>query len=348
MNKLLVICGPTATGKTAVGIKLAKKFKGEIVSADSRQVYKYMNIGTGKDLNKFSIFNFQFSIKDNYKIGYHLVDSVPIWLYDVVKPDYRFSVADYMKCANLVIKDIWKRKKLPILVGGTGLYIKAVIDGIETIGIKPDWTLRKELSNYQITKLPNLLRKIDSERWERMNQSDRQNPRRLVRAIEIAKQTQNSKLKTQNYNSKLKTDKILLIGLRTSYEVLYKRIDRRVEKRVKEGIVEEIKGLLRKGYAWKNSVVGETIGYKEWKNYFMKTLKHENIKTKLQDETIQKWKYDEHSYARRQMTWFKKEFQVLRQAQDKHLQKTEGVWFDICQKEWENDLMSFLSLPSQG
>ena len=151
MNRLLVICGPTATGKTALAINLAKNFKGEIVSADSRQVYKGMDIGTGKDLPKFSIFNFQFSI-DKKQIGYFLLEEVPVWLYDVVEPDYRFNVADYVECASRVIQDIWQRKKLPILVGGTGFYIKALIDGIETLGVPPDWKLREKLSNCQIVK----------------------------------------------------------------------------------------------------------------------------------------------------------------------------------------------------
>ena len=129
-QKVLIICGPTGVGKTSLGIRLAKKYNGEIVSADSRQVYKGMDIGTGKDLNQFSIFNFQFSIKDKYKIGYYEISGIKVWLYDVVDPDYKFNVADYLRCVESVIKDIWKRKKLPILAGGTGFYIKALVDGV--------------------------------------------------------------------------------------------------------------------------------------------------------------------------------------------------------------------------
>ncbi|MGB9706914.1 MAG: tRNA (adenosine(37)-N6)-dimethylallyltransferase, partial [Microgenomates group bacterium] len=264
MNKILVICGPTATGKTGLGIKLARTFTGEIVSADSRQVYKGMDIGTGKDLpvnSQFAIRNSQFG----KAIGYYEISGVKVWLYDVVEPDYQFSVADYVECASLVIKDIWRREKLPILVGGTGFYIKGVIDGVETLGIPPDWQLRKKLSNYQISKLQIMLKKIDLERWERMNESDRNNPRRLIRAIEIALKSQKSKVKSQKFNIKDK----LLIGLRVDYKNLYQRIDKRVEERVKQGIVEEIKNLLKKGYNWENSALGTTIGYKEWKPYFI-------------------------------------------------------------------------------
>ena len=328
MNKLLVICGPTAVGKTSLGIKLAKKYRGEIVSADSRQVYKGMDIGTGKELpvnpkfeilNPKQILNSNIKIPNNqYKIGNYRINGVKVWLLDVVEPDYQFNVADYVKCANLVIEDIWKRGKMPILVGGTGFYIKGVVNGIGTMGIPQDQKLRKELSNYPIIQLSNLLKKTDKERWERMNQSDRKNPRRLVRAIEVALQIPNPKSQITNY--KLQTNKTLFIGLTAENKILYERIDRRVDERVKEGIVEEIKKLLKKGCSWENSVLGQTIGYKEWRSCF--------AGSRLKEEAIQKWKYDEHGYARRQMTWFRR---------DKRIN-----WFDISKKGWENEIMSFL------
>ena len=359
MKKLLVICGPTAMGKTSLGVKLAKKFNGEIVSADSRQVYKGMDIGTGKDINKFSIFNFQFSIKDKYQIGHYKIDEVRVWLLDVVKPDYQFSVADYVKCANLVIKDIWKRKKLPILVGGTGFYIKGLVDGIETIGVEQDWELREKLTSCRVNELTSLLKKLDPEKWERMNESDRRNPRRLIRAIEIALQIRNPKSEISNpdvkiedarlkrrhkseiRNSKFKTKNTLFIGLTAENNVLYQRIDKRVEERVKQDIVKEIKRLIKMGYSWENSVVGTTIGYREWKECFAGSRLKARAAgiasgdarqgSRLKEEIIQKWKYAEHGYARRQMTWFKKDKRIS--------------WFDISKKGWENDIMSFLRKP---
>ena len=219
MKKLLIICGPTAIGKTKLALRLAKKLNGELVSADSRQVYKGMNIGTGKDLpvnSKFQtpnskwfdgftilsevegqISNPKFQIP-SYQIGYYKINGIKAWLLDIVKPDYRFSVADYVRCADLVIEDIWQRKKLPILVGGTGFYIRGIVDGIETIGIKPDLRLREKLRNYEITKLREILKRTCPERLRRMNKSDRNNPRRLVRAIEIALQIRNSKSEIRN------------------------------------------------------------------------------------------------------------------------------------------------------
>jgi len=323
MNNLLVICGPTATGKTALGINLAKKFNGELISADSRQVYRGMDIGTGKDLPKFSIFNFQFSI-DKKQIGYFLLEEIPVWLYDVVEPDYRFSVADYVKCAEVVIKDIWRRGKLPILVGGTGFYIKALIDGIETLGVPPSWELRKKLRNLEIEKLREILRRIDPERLGRMNESDRSNPRRLIRAIEIAEKYQISKIKYQKY--KLKIKKMIILGLKAPYKFLYQRIDQRVDERVKKGIVEEIQKLIKKGYNWENSVLGTTIGYREWRLYFEGKVPKE--------EVIELWRYAEHAYARRQMTWFKK---------DKRIH-----WFDISQKKWQDKIETLVKYWLNG
>ena len=297
MDRLLVICGPTATGKTGLAVNLAKKFSsrgrpasgwnGELISADSRQVYKGMDIGTGKDHPK----------------------EMKIHLIDVVKPNQEFSVAQYVELAWKVISDIWSRKKLPIIVGGTGFYIKGVVDGIETLGIPPDWEMRWRLKDLPAQKLFEMLAQLDPEKVAQMNTSDRKNPRRLIRAIEVASKQQT----TYNRQQRREFD-AFFVGLTASYKVLYKRIDKRVDERVKMGQEVEIKKLLKKDYSWGKSVLGVTIGYKEWRPFF------EGKATK--DEVIQKWKFAEHAYVRRQMTWFKK---------DKRIN-----WFDINKKGWEN------------
>lgn len=298
MNKLLVICGPTATGKTGLALKLAQRFNGELISADSRQVYKGMDIGTGKDLPP----------------------DVKIWLYDVVNPDKEFSVAHYYKLAWETIKKTWQRKKLPILVGGTGLYIKAIIDGIDTLGIPEDSNLRKELEKKDVSYLQKKLKEINPFQLEKMNQSDRKNPRRLIRAIEISINPPAGGQVSSIKNNLKKDNDPLFVGLTASREVLYKRIDERVEKRVRQGIVEEISRLLKKGYSW-NLPAMSGLGYRQWKEFF------EGKET--EKEATQKWKYAEHAYARRQLTWFKKDKRI--------------IWYDINDSDYKDKIVAQVS-----
>lgn len=213
-NRCLFIIGPTATGKTSLGIYLAKKFSGEIISADSRQVYRGMDIGTGKD------------------------KSYPQWGIDLCDPDHDFNVSEFRKYALEKIEEIQKRNKLPIVVGGTGFYVKAILNPWETIDIKPNQELRERLLNCSIVELQNELQKINQSKWENMNESDRQNPRRLVRAIELAGRS--------TTNSGLPTPDSLIIGLTAPYEFLYKRIDQRIEERIKNGMNEERERLIKK------------------------------------------------------------------------------------------------------
>jgi len=311
MNKLLVICGPTATGKTSLGIILAKKFDGEIVSADSRQVYRGMDIGTGKDLPKSS----------RLPVGYYLFSGIPVWMLDVVEPNQEFSVAQYVDLAQKIIKDVLKRGKLPIIVGGTGFYIKGLIDGIETLGVEPDWELRMRLESRPAQKLFDLLSRIDPIKAASLNASDRKNPRRLIRAIEIASKSRRLETATakagSRYGGKDQRQKIsaeiLCIGLKAELKELYKRIDERVDERAKLGVEKEIKKLIKKGYYW-NLPAMSAMGYREWQPFF------EGKATK--EEIIQKWKFDEHGYARRQLTWFKKDERI--------------EWFDITSPSFKN------------
>jgi tRNA dimethylallyltransferase len=329
MSKLLVICGPTSTGKTGLGIRLAKKFDGEIVSADSRQVYKGMDIGTGKDVENGKW------IIDNGKRGHWEVEGVPIWLLDVVKPNQEFSVAHYVELAQKVMEDIWRRGKLPIIVGGTGFYIKGLIDGIGTLGVESDWELRIRLKDLPAQKLYDFLARLDATKAASMNVSDRKNPRRLIRAIEIASKNQKLYLrrqaKTENSTCvdrlkpclagrRAKTSaKALFIGLRTPPKKLYQRIDKRIDKQVEMGAEEEVRGLIKKGYPW-NLPAMSAMGYREWQLYF------EGKATK--EEIIQKWKFAEHAYARRQLTWFRRNPQIR--------------WYDITKRGWRTRVVELI------
>lgn len=312
MIKILIICGPTATGKTQIALHLAKKFSGNILSSDSRQVYKGMDIVTGKDLPvnaKLQITNVKW---DGKKIGYwEAWSGVRIWLVDLVEPWQNFSVSQWVDVAQKVIRNLWKKKRLPIIVGSAGFYISVLLDGIETIKIPPDEKLRKKLKNKKTEELLGILRKTDYQRAARLNESDRKNPRRLIRAIETALWQKEHKLPNRE---KLKAD-VLMIGLVTSRDVLHKRIDIRVEKRLKQGAVGEVKKLLNFGVSWENESMTGT-GYRQLKPYF-------EGKMELA-EAERNWKIAEHRDAKKQFTWFKK---------DKRIK-----WFDITNPSWKEEV----------
>lgn len=244
--------------------------------------------------------------------GYWEVEGVPIHLTDVVNPNQEFSVSHYYRLAWMVIKNIWQRKKLPILVGGTGFYIKAVIDGILTKDIPRNPTLRRTLEKKTTKELFVSLQLLDPFRAASMNVSDRHNPRRLLRALEVVRWREGHRGWSP---PKHETPEALFLGLTAPYEFLYPKIDGRIDGWIKEGAEEEMKKLLSK-YRFESSVLGETLGYWEWKPYF-------EGKATL-PEVVKRWKYNEHHYARRQLTWFRKDHRIN--------------WFDISRPRWENEV----------
>lgn len=319
MKKLLIVCGPTVSGKTNLALVLAKKFRGELVSADSRQVYRGMDIGTGKDIPKG--FGFRIS-KLGFKgggVGYYTDGNTRIWGYDLVSPKEEYSVGQYVKIANKIIKDINKRGKLPILVGGTGLYIKGIVDGIPTASIAKNQKLRKSLERKSSEELFEILAQLDPVKAASMNVSDRKNPRRLVRSIEIA----NTKvkgpsgpkaLKSRRQKPKVKSVKTnaLFIGLETPKEFLDKKISERVDKRIKQGFENELRELLESGVSMRSQSM-TSLGYMQWGDYARGK--------KSKDEALNDWKRKEQKYAGRQMAWFRR---------DKRIK-----WFDISKGGWK-------------
>lgn len=301
MNNVLVICGPTATGKTYWALKLAKKYKGEIISADSRQVYQGMDIGTGKELPpgiKYKRFFFK-------KHGYYVVEGIKVWGYDLVSPKEEYSVSEYYKVVERILQGIKKRNSLPILVGGTGLYIRSVVDGIPTAGIPKNEKLRKHLETKNTSELYDILAQLDSSKAASLNSSDRKNPRRLIRAIEIAQWRVGNVSKSKKAESKFRglveKDKVLFIGLKLPKPELDRNIKTRVDKRIESGVEEEVRKLLKSGVKW-NMQSMNSLGYKIWQGYF------EGTKTK--EKVVEKWITDEKNYAKRQMTWFKKDRRI--------------------------------------
>jgi len=297
MNKklppLVVILGPTGSGKTSLSLKLAKKYNGEIISSDSRQIYKEMDIATDKIKKQ----NSKFKIKNSKikKLYYGNVNNIPHYMIDIINPDEEYSVANYKKDALLVINDILKRGKIPFLVGGTGLYIKVIVNNLNIPKIKPNRALRKKLDTMSKEKLFSILKRLDPKGAKKI---DKNNKRRLVRAIEICKQT-GKKYSEQNQTGK-QLFNALQIGIRLPREELYKKIDKRVDEMIKIGLIDETKKLMEKYSFTLPSMSG--IGYKEIGEYLNNKISKK--------EAIQKIKYRTHQYVRRQDTWFLKDKKI--------------------------------------
>ncbi len=229
-EKVIVILGPTASGKTALAVKLAHKFSGEIISADSRQVYIGMDIGTGKDLAEYSIFN----------------KSIPYHLIDVYDPKKVFSLAKYQAMAFLSIKDILKRKQLPFLVGGSGLYLQAVVDNYLLSAIKPVFGQRMEYENLELEELQKRIKKINFKFFKSINNSDLNNKRRLARYLEVLSIEKDFSPK----KGESKYD-FLILGLNPKREIIKDKIYNRLVKRLEdEDMIGEVKKLNESGISF--------------------------------------------------------------------------------------------------
>lgn len=308
INKLLVIIGPTASGKSDLAIKLAKEFDGEVISADSRQVYIGMDIGTGKIKLQKSL-SLGRGAKDKSPELYS--EGVRHHLLDVVSPKKYFSVAQYQKLAFKAIKDILKRGKLPILCGGTGLYISSVIEGWQFPKVKPNLKLRKDLEKLTPEELFLKLKKLDPEKAKTI---DKNNKRRLIRALEII--AQNKKIEPLR-KKPLEMD-ILILGIKKDKETLKKRIKKRLEKRLKEGMIEEVKKLKKEGVSSKRL---EDFGleYRFVNRYLENKISYKEMKEQLLKEIIK--------YAKRQMTWFNNKMQNVKWVNNiKTARKITAQW----------------------
>jgi len=277
-KKIIVILGQTATGKSDLAIKIARKVNGEIISADSRQVYKRLDIGTGK-----------ITQKEMHGVPHHLLD--------VVNPRKKFTVAEYKKLADEKIVEIISRGKVPIICGGTGFYIDAITRGIIFPEVPPNNKLRKVLEKKTALELFKILQKLDKIRAKDIKEKNEQNNKiRLIRAIEIAKTIG----KTPKITEETPPYKFIKIGLYLPTPILKKKVEKRVRKMFQAGLLKEIKKLKKMG-----------ISEKRLKEF---GFEYDNpTEEKVISETIK--------YAKRQMTWFKRDSEIK--------------WFDASSKNFK-------------
>jgi len=304
-RKIVCIVGPTASGKTGWGVSVARKFNGEIISADSRQVYKKLDIGTGKDLEDYG------------DIKYHLID--------VKNPGEKFTLFDWLKAAREAIDDILERGKLPVVVGGTGLYVQALVEGfelkVESQKSKVKRYLREDLESKSLVELQKIFHKLTTKS-SNLKAVDLKNPHRIIRAIEKFQSGEIAYKEKPNFQA-------LQIAIDLSREVLYDRIDYRVEERFKQGMLEEIKHLFVSNVDTK-WLLSLGLEYRTITEYLLKKPKSEICNTKQKksnlensnldfvsnfdirysslsfEEMKQELKYKIHAFARRQLTWFRR------------------------------------------
>lgn len=276
MNKVIAIVGATASGKSAYAIELAKQIDGEIVSADSRLVYKGMDVGTAKP-----------TIKE--------MQGIPHYMIDIVEPEFNYSAGLYAKEAKECINNILKRNKTPIVVGGTGLYYRVLLENYDLPDVKPDYELRNELSKYSYDYLFDMLNNLDETAAKSLERNDK---KKLIRYIEIIKLT--GKPLQLARGIKEKEYQVEWIGLNYPREELYDRINRRVDIMVEQGLIDETQKLIKKHGRIPN--ITDTIGYREVLSYLDGELTLEEAKDKLKQNT--------RNYAKRQLTWFRKNEQI--------------------------------------
>ena len=280
MQKVIVICGPTASGKTALSIELANKINGEIVSADSMQIYKEMNVGTAKP-----------SKEEMQGIKHYLIDCV--------EPTRRYSVSDFKNDAIKAIEKILEDRKNPIVVGGTGLYVNSLIYGIDYPEINTDFEYRKKLEERAeregLEKLYEESYKIDEEAMKSISHNDK---KRILRVLEIFKETGKTKTQVEIESKKngIKYD-YRVFAIDMPRDVLYERINKRVDLMLENGLIEEVKNIYEK-YGKELITSIQAIGYKEVIEYLEGRYSKE--------EMIEKIKMETRRYAKRQITWFKK------------------------------------------
>lgn len=305
LPRVVCVVGPTSSGKTALGIRLAKKFHGEIINADSRQIYKDFDIGTGKPIGKRGVSQGHRAF---------IVEDVPHYLMDFLDPRQMFSVVEWREKAVDAIKGITKRGHLPIVVGGTGLYISALIDNFDFPKVPPNPTLRKAFESKSLDELVKILLKLDPEAEQFI---DLKNPRRVIRALEVS--TFTGKPFTQQKRTAQPQFETFQVGIRWSREDLYRRNDATVDEMVRRGWGQEVERELAKGVP-EDAPAMSSIGYRE----MLKFVKGE---TPL-EAAIEATKRSVRRYAKRQETWFKRDIRIRWAKNETEAMKMVKEWLD--------------------
>lgn len=272
MTNIITILGATACGKTTLAVALANAVGGEIISADSRQVYRGMDIGTGKDLDEYTI--------DEHTIPYHLID--------IVDAGYKYNLFEYQRDFLNAFNDITERKAMPILCGGTGLYIEAALKGYRLIEVAPNESLRKSLANKSLKELTNILSTYKTLH----NTTDVDTPKRAIRAIEIADYYEKHPQQENDYPHLCP----LIVGIDIDRELRRTKITLRLKKRLNEGLIEEVENLLKKGIT-PEDLIYYGLEYKFVTQHIIGKLTREQLFTQLETAI--------HQFAKRQMTWFR-------------------------------------------
>lgn len=289
LKPLVVILGPTASGKTGLAWALARKFGGELLSADSRQIYRGMDIAT----NKLSAEKTTKEIINGETV--YFIDGIPLYLLDLIDPDQNFSLTDYKKMALAKIEEIQSRNKLPILVGGTGLYLSAIVDNLDIPPAPQNDSLRQAMEKREASELFRELEQADPQSAATIGPH---NKRKLIRALEVYKLTGKSFSSQQTKGAPLFD--FLQLGITTDRQELYRDIDARVDAMMASGLLEETERLRDRYDPALPAMSG--IGYKELGTYLQNDTSLE--------EAVQKIKFHTHQYSRRQMTWFKKDARI--------------------------------------
>lgn len=294
MEKVIVVIGPTSVGKTKMGVALAKKLNGEVISGDSMQVYRQMDIGTAK-----------VTIEEMEGVKHHCID--------ILDPKDQYSVHDFQQTVRKEITEITSRGHVPIIVGGTGLYIKAALYDYTFSEMENNHDeINEKYKDYTNEQLYDYLKQIDEESAKILHFNNR---RRVLRAIEIYEQTGQKKSEIINEQEHICLYDAYFVGLTLPRELLYKRINLRVDLMMKNGLKEEMESLIKQGLTRENQSM-KAIGYKEWFDYFEGKCDLNEVSENIKKHSRQ--------YAKRQYTWFKNQFEVQ--------------WYDVCLEDFSKTI----------